>query len=228
MREYHIPLEWSVLLKNKELARIVGDITGDGHLQLSRRRGLVSFYSKNLEEIKNEDNRFIKLFNIKGHVYIDKRKNIRYKIFFSSKKLATFLASIGIPVGNKTNENFSVPNWILKGNKDIKCLYLRGIFTSEACISLTKKRWRIHIEQYKSIKIKEAGVKFMLQLQQMLKEFGIVTSPVRLGKGNVRKDGTKSIRMQFDIERKYFDKFYKYIGFDNKVKSQKLKIAVRG
>lgn len=228
MREYHIPPDWKELTNNPELARIAGDITGDGHLQLDNRRGLVSFYSKNLEDIKKEDRKFIKLFNTKGHVYIDTRKNTRYKIFFSSKKLAAFLASIEIPVGNKTNENFLVPSWILGGNEDIRCSYLRGIFTAEACISITKRRWRIHIEQYKSTKLKEAGINFMVQLQQMLKGFGVITSPVRLGKGNLRKDGTKSIRIQFDIEKRYFDKFYKYIGFDNELKNQKLKIAMRG
>ncbi len=30
-----------------ELARICGELTGDGHIQLSEWRGLVSFYSKN-------------------------------------------------------------------------------------------------------------------------------------------------------------------------------------
>ena len=31
MREYDIPHEWRKLLKNNDLARIFGDITGDGH-----------------------------------------------------------------------------------------------------------------------------------------------------------------------------------------------------
>ena len=48
MREYDIPIEWENLIKNKELARVVGDITGDGHLQLSGRRGIASFYSKHM------------------------------------------------------------------------------------------------------------------------------------------------------------------------------------
>ena len=165
---------------------------------------------------------------MEGRIYTDRRENIRYKIFFSSKKLATFLESIGLPAGNKTNVKFSVPKWIMKSNRDIKSSYLRGIFTAEACVSVTKKRWRIHIEQYKSVKMKKSGVGYMSQLRLLLKEFGIVASPVRFGKGNIRKDGSKSIRMQFDIEKRYFDKFYKCIRFDNKIKNHKLKIALRG
>ncbi len=228
MREYGIPNAWERLLNDEDLARIVGDLTGDGHLQLSGRRGLASFYSKDIKAIKNQNRRFKRLFNVEGHIYTDRRENIRYKIFFSSKKLAAFLASIKVPVGNKTNEKFSVPNWIMKSDRDIKSSYLRGIFTAEACVSVTKKRWRIHIEQYKSVKMKKSGVSYMSQLRLLLKEFGIVASPVRFGKGNIRKDGSKSIRMQFDIEKRYFDKFYKFIGFDNKIKNHKLKMALRG
>ena len=81
---------WSKLVGSPELARIVADITGDGHLQLKDWRGLISFYSNNIEAINNLKEKFNELFDVKGHVYIDDRINKRYNLFFISKTLAHF------------------------------------------------------------------------------------------------------------------------------------------
>ena len=222
------------LIQNPSFARIVADITCDGHLQLKAWRGLVSFYSNDPRAIKREEERFSKLFNVKGHIYYDNRpKNGAYKLFFVSKPLAMFLAEMGVPVGNKTNISFTVPEWVIYGKKKIKTAYLRGVYDSEGCIYPTNKeemnsRWRIGIEMYKNENLRENGFYFMNQIRNMLKEMEIASSPIRFKKGNKRKDGTTSIGVVFDIERNSFRNFYKNVGFDDPVKLAKLKHCVRG
>ena len=48
---------WKKLIGMPDLSRIIADINGDGHLQLQDWRGLVSFYSKNKDEIDSSDAR---------------------------------------------------------------------------------------------------------------------------------------------------------------------------
>lgn len=231
--------EWTKLIGSTELARVVADITGDGHLQLKDWRGLVSFYSNDIKTINNLKSKFNKLFGVKGHVYIDNRASMgnkvhrRYKLFFISKPLALFFEKIGVPSGNKTNSIFDVPSWVLHGHKKVKVEYLKGFFTAEGYIYPTKSknsdvRWRIGIEQYKNEKIKESGKIFMEQLRTMLKDFKIKSSPTRFNGSNTRKDGTKTIGIRFDIEKSNFGNFYKYIGFDHTEKQRKLLFSMRG
>lgn len=224
---------WKKLLGSPELARIIADINGDGHLQLQDWRGLVSFYSKNKEEIDAFLDKFKTFFGIKGRVYVDNRQNKRYKLFFISKPLAQFLNEAGAVKGNKTNQSFLIPKWIIKGNEEVKRAYLKGIFAAEGYIYSTriseiKTRWRIGLEQYKNEALKEEGKKYMEQIRMMLKDFEIKSSPVRFNGFTLRKDGTKSLGMRFDIEQKYFNNFYKEVGFDNKEKTIKLVNAMRG
>ena len=68
----------------------------------------------------------------------------------------------------------------------------------------------------------------MEQIRTLLNRFGIESSPIRIGKGNIRKDRSKTISLSFGIEKKGFENFYKYIGFDNIKKKNRLIIALRG
>ena len=223
---------WKKLIGSSELSRTIADINGDGHLQLQGWRGLVSFYSKIKDEIDAVSKRFESLFEIKGRIYVDSRGK-GYKLFFISKPLAQFLNEIGAAKGNKTNQAFPVPKWIIEGGKEAKRAYLKGIFVTEGYIYSTKLqhnkiRWRIGLEQYKNEAFKDDGKKYMEQIKSMLDEFEINSSPVRFNGFNIRKDGTKSIGSRFDIERKYFANFYKEIGFENKEKTKRLIQAMRG
>lgn len=203
------------LIGTPELARVVADLSSDGHLQIKRWRHLTSFYAKEIEEIKKFEQRIFHLFQEKSFIYPDK---VGYKIFLTSKKIALFLKEVGVPVGNKTNIPFFIPDWVMNGSAEIKSAYLQGMYDGEGSIHSTpqkngKNRWRINIEMYKNKDILDLGIKFMEQLRILLKEFGIKTSPVRTRKGNIRKDGSKSIGMLFDIESSSFSNFYKYVGF---------------
>jgi len=57
--------------KTPELARIIADLTGDGHLQYDGKRGVIFFYSKNKSTVLDFGERFTKIFGKEGKL----RKN---------------------------------------------------------------------------------------------------------------------------------------------------------
>lgn len=221
-----------------ELAEIVAIITGDGHLQIKQWRHLVSFYSKDLNEINRINNLFKNVFEIEGHIYKDnsysektRGSTLRYKLFFISKPVTLFLNDIGVPKGNKTNASFQVPEWILNASDHIKSAYLTGIFDCEGyvcCSNLKtcKTRWQISISMCKNKELLSSGLFFMNQLRDLLFSFGIKCSPVRAEKENIRKDGSQSMSMRFDIEKSSFRNFYKYVGFHIREKQIRLLSAL--
>ncbi len=211
---------------NEKVARIVGEILSDGHIQLDNRY-LISFYAKDKSVMDNFISRFQKIFGIKEYLYKDRG---RYKVYFKSKKIASVLINLGVPFGNKTNSPFLVPKWIFNGCKQVKSNFLSAIYDCEGYIYSTKtkygKRWRIGLEFYKNKEIVDFGIEFMNQLKKILNEFNINSSPVRFKKGNIRKDGSESIGVRFEIEKSSFENFYKYINFQIKSKRGKLIKAI--
>jgi hypothetical protein len=219
------------LLNKLELAKLAAYVTGDGHLQIKNWRYLTSFFSKDLAEVEAFERISQNLFNVTPKRYEDKRKTwpgsgLRYQSFIISKPVALFLQDIGIPVGNKTNNPFVVPEWIFKGSPEIKSAYLRGLYDNEGTIYFNKERsgirWRIDFKMAKNREILDHGIAYFEQLRTMLLEFGIRTSPVNYSKLNVRKDGSTSMILRFTIERSSFGNFLKHVTFDNKSKQEKL------
>ena len=213
----------------KELARVFGDLLGDGHLQIDH--GLVSFYSKDMDEIKKEEARFFQLFGIKGLIYKKRKKEADFSLFFCSKTLSQFFYHLGMPNGNKTDQKFLIPGWILDGTDKIKSAFVSGFYDAEGSIYSSiwnnKVRWRLYINQHKKESIKESGLNFMNQIKQLLSSFNITTSPTRIQKARSRKDGTKIIRLYFEIKKDSINKFYKYVGFKNPYKQKRLVISSR-
>lgn len=220
--------EYLPLNCNAKLARIVGDVTGDGHLQLDK-RGIISFYSKYLEKIKNENNLFNQIFGLNGHIYkYDRSSGIVYGIMFTSKPVAIIFSALGAPTGNKTSQKFDVPTWIFNGSKEIKRAYLVGIFTSEGSIYNSKHDgWRLEIEQYKIERLSIYAKRYMNQVKEMVENFGIKCSNVRTCRKNKRKDGSLTLAWEFYIWRQSFKDFYDKVGFDDITKMNKLKEAIQ-
>ena len=219
------------LLTNPELAKLVGYVTGDGHLQSKGWRHLTSFVSNQLDEIKDFERMSQELFNVIPRRYIDSRKTwkgsgTRYKSFIISKPVALFLRDNEVPVGNKTNNPFKVPKWIFRGRLGMKRAYLRALYDNEGTIYSNKQgkylRWRIDLKMAKNKDILDQGIIFFEQIRYMLLEFGVKTSPVNYNKLNVRKDGSISMNMRISIEKSSFKSFLKQVGFDHLEKQKKL------
>ena len=231
-------MDWNYLLGTPELADIVGRLNGDGHLQLRfNKHGnpdkyLVSFYSKDINEINDMIKKFKDLFNVGYCLYPDNRKTKRYKLFFTDKNLVLFLSKIGVVVGSKSNNPHLVPEWIFNGNNEVKGAFLKGLFDTEGSIFCEKynNRWRICINQQKIENEKENAHMYLEQIRKMLADFGVKSSQVRSSPShfNIRKTGVKTIEVKIRIEKTSFRNFYKHIGFDNIYKQNRLITALNG
>ena len=219
--------DWKGISKAPDLARIIGAINGDGHVQINKDGGLVSFYSNNYYEIEYMHRKFLDLFGINSIIYKNYKGSKKHRIYFRGKKLALFLAKKGAIVGNKTNQPYLVPEWIIKGENKIKSLFLQGLYDTEGSIYFSDKRWRMVIEQYKNSSLKENGFIYMNQIRSLVENFGIKCSNVCTYKNTTaRKDGSITFCFRFTFEKKYFRKFYKHVGFRNKKKQKRLLAAL--
>lgn len=115
----------------------------------------------------------------------------------SSISLYTLLKALGVPSGDKANSSYSVPEWIKKGPLWVKEEFLSAYFGSEL------ERPRISgktfqppcLCQNKTEEHVKSGRKFLEEVSEILREFGITTSSTIKSKFCCyRKDGTKTYR----------------------------------
>ncbi len=142
--------------------------------------------------------------------------------------MAEFLFSIGFPSGNRTDKEFLMPNWIMTGSEEIRSNFLSGFFDAEGSVypGENKTRWRLCINQHKKIEIANSGLGFMNQLRELLSYFNIESASVGIQKGKVRKDGTKTVRLFFEVKKRSLENFYRFVGFENPYKQEKLVLAL--
>ena len=211
-------------VSKEDLSLIIGLINGDGHLQIKETKGTVSFYSKNKKDINRVIKIFTSHFDVKPLVYLDNRlSDKRYKLFFASKSLSYFLKDSGAAVGNKTNLPYVLPSWIVKGSDKIKSSYLKGIYDCEGSIYSQKDgRMRITLTQYRREDLKQYAISYFDQMKDMLFSFDIKSSPIKINKGNERKDGTRTLCFRIIIEKSSFPKFHEHIGFFDSRKQKML------
>lgn len=216
-------------LDYEKLASIVADLTTDGHIQIRNKSGVISFYSKEYSEIEKFNSIFKSLFNKKGNIFKDEREgNIRYKLFISYTKIARFLKMKGVPVGNKTNISFNVPNWIMDGSENVKKIYLQRLFDAEGSIfKCSDGRWHITFTMNKNESLLNDGLSFFKEIRLLLNQFQIKTYGTRVQTGTLRKDRSRSKCLKMEIRKEYFQIFYENINFLNSRKRDKLKLAIK-
>jgi len=113
----------------------------------------------------------------------------------SSVVLLSFLTALGAPLGEKTESKFTVPSWILNGQRWMKRDFLASFFGSE----LDEARvagstfYPPSLSLSKTNDAMESGLAFVEQLKAMLGEFDVNVSSVRVGESAIRQDG-ESIR----------------------------------
>lgn len=123
--------------KSIELAELCGILIGDGGITKRQVRITLNcetdkIYSKFVVKLVQ------RLFNIKPKV--NKIKNSRaLNICISSTDLVDFLVMCGLKVGNKLQQNLSIPRWIQERKKYfIPCI--RGMVDTDGCVVLETHR----------------------------------------------------------------------------------------
>ena len=114
---------WFPLKTSSELAGIVADLMGDGHLQDGKKLRL-DYTSKSVTELKRFGNEIYKLFKVKGkirHCNTNNYGTMNYGV--NCKPLVRVLKLIGVPTGSKVLTKFTIPKWIIQD----KALFSRFI-----------------------------------------------------------------------------------------------------
>ena len=124
-------------MKYRQLAEWFGILIGDGGITERQVR-----ITLNCETDKTYSKFVIKLiqklFHVKPKIYKIKGTKA-FNISISSTDLVDFLFKYGLKVGNKLEQNLSIPEWIMKSKKYIiPCI--RGMFDTDGCVVIETHR----------------------------------------------------------------------------------------
>lgn len=245
-------------LKNKELLplkinssklpyliKLFGYSLGDGVVGLhgKNRKGRVLLYGSeiNLSKIKDEMKEIGLNFSVytrkRDHKFKDNYGNIRkfsveeYSLYKSSTALVVCLYALGMPLGNKTETEFRIPNWIKDAPLWQKRIFLAAFLGAEMSTPATLNKYNFYnptLNINKSEKLKENGTEFLNDLCGLLAKFGIETSKVIEIKKLGFKNKTTGLRFQVLGRPENLIKLFSRVGFscdENKTRKANLAIA---
>jgi len=220
-----------------EILKIIGYILGDGSISfLKDGKGfLTSFFGKkeDLEEIKKDLEKigFSSVISERKRKHKIKTEHSEYEFKTttytcqtSSRSLALFLISLGVPYGKKISSDFCIPEWILRLPLWCKRLFLASYFGAEMNSPkfLTGHKYNIYcptVSMNKEIQYKESEIKFFNQISQILEEFGVKTKKISIRR---IKNNPDKVQIRLILSSKLEDllNLYERINFEyNKEKA---------
>jgi len=217
---------WFPLNPSPVLAGIIADLMADGNLQ-GPTKWRFDYCSKHTKELKRFEKTIFSLFNLKGKIRPCTKNKYNTKNYgVNCRPLAKTLFLLGVPYGNKVLKKYLIPNWVLD-DKDCFKVFVKRYLDCEAGVDLANKA--ISFEIHKSTDFIENSFAFFNQFRQGLqKHFGIkTTNPFKLSLKIKRKSGATVQAVRIKIRGKdNLRRFYSEIGFDNKLKMERLKSTI--
>lgn len=215
---------WFPLRASPNLAGIVADLMGDGHLQDSPKLRL-DYTSKSAEELNRFGTEVYNIFSVKGK--IRKCSTNHYgtlNLGINCKPLVRVLKLVGVPTGSKVLTNFTIPKWVLE-NQILFSRFIDRLFSCEGSVDLKSRC--IDIKMYKSETLIEDGLKFFKEIKHYLDiYFGIkTTEPFSGNTFNLRKDGIRTRPIRLKIKNiNSLIKFRDFVGIGDSTKMERLKV----
>ncbi|MFH1458604.1 MAG: intein-containing RctB family protein [Candidatus Omnitrophota bacterium] len=230
------------------LLRIMGYCFGDGLLYFTgiKKRGIVCFYGEkeNLEKIKED---LLKL-GFKSSLYSRHRhhkiktsystvefEREEFWLRVSSRSFAVLLAILGMPIGNKCRQSYSLPQWIFRAPLWQKRLFLAGLFGAELSSpkTMTGHGYNFYppiLSMNKTLDVIASGKDFLLDISKMLQEFGVNSLTISQRKEYTNKRGLTSYRLRLILSSKAKDliNLYSKVGFEYNEKRMYLANAAAG
>jgi len=222
------------------LLKIMGYLLGDGTMYFENKhnKGKIVFYGKeeDLELIKKDIERIgftAKLYRrhrnhkIKTpyNIYQFQREEVSLKV--NSSSLALLLWSLGMPLGNKAAQDFSVPTWLFELPLWQKRLFLASFFGAELTSphSIKEHGFNFYMPVLginKNEKYINSGRKLLFQISKILKEFDINTKRISQRKENVnkKKEISYRLRLLFSSSPQNLCKLWSKIGFEYNLEKQ--------
>lgn len=217
------------------LLKIMGFVFGDGNLSL-KKNSQVGFYGdkEDLELIKKD----IENVGFSTSIFSRHRRHkikTQYKEYefereenslkSNSSAFSILLYLLGTPEGDKSKQDYVIPNWIINSVKWYKRLFLAGLFGAELSSpkTMTNNRFNFYGPVY-SMNKKDIlhGLNFVNQIAAILKEFEIESVLLKYGINEV--NGTKSNRIRLMIYPRSKDllNLFSKIGYEYNIKKTRL------
>ncbi|MFX1350953.1 MAG: RtcB family protein [Promethearchaeota archaeon] len=225
------------------LTKAFGYILGDGTLTYSRGKYRVCAYGEKHDlEVLQRD---IKRLGYHSKI-VERSKTSRIEtpygewefesnlaeLHIYSQEFAKILIRAGMPIGKKTNQDVLVPGWIMRSPKWIKRLFLAGFFGAELTSPKTHTKTGFDapiLPQNKNIEYKQTGREFLIQIMQLLEEFGVRVTKIAERKEARNKEG-EVVRLRLEVSAKEENllRLWRRVGFEyNRKRSQLAEIAVQ-
>lgn len=209
--------KWLPLFQDSKLSRefayLIGKVMGDGHLD----NNFVTYFIGQEKEMKNLKDIILKKFNLEEkRIYIKykKSKGISYLLSVKDCVFGRLLFILGTPKGNKTKQEFLIPEWISSSKENSK-MFLKGILEDElTTIKIEKNNYSVkprlkltkHKKYFSNLKY------YLFQIKEMIESFDIKCSHISKP---IKSKNTDSCELYFHINRNKQNiiKFSENIGF---------------
>ncbi|GAB4118116.1 MAG: intein-containing RctB family protein [Candidatus Caldatribacteriota bacterium] len=223
------------------ILKIMGYVFGDGniHFVKEKGKGVTSFYGKpeDLEEIRRDISSIgyncSRVYHRKRDHKVDtlygkcEFSNIETFCKVVSSSFAILLVGLGTPLGMKTNQDYYLPQWIIKALLWQKRLFLAAFFGAEMSTPKTMLNHNYTfycpmISMNKQEGFIGSGRKFLEEISDLLAEFGVKTQKISQRIEYVNKGGDISHRLRLILsgQNKDLINLYSKIGFEyNKKRS---------
>ena len=223
---------------NKELviARLIGHIYGDGWLS-AKQVGFSSNKREHLELIKKD----LDILKLKSSNVYKRETNSKIKTtdnvtrevkgdslsIFGSTKVYAFFKNLDCVEGNKVNQATYIPKWLMNSSDGEKAEFLGALFGADSNIPSQSSTARsdfnpIRLIFYRREDLEKEGFEYANQIKQLFLDLGISISNVSKRKGNIRVDGSKSIRFEITIGKEIRNMilFFKKVGYRYEIRKE--------
>lgn len=229
------------------ILKLMGYLFGDGNISYNKNNGdLCTYFFGDFNDLK-EIQQDIKKIGYSAYLYNRKRKHkitTAYATYefesttatcqTASRSFSLLMAALGVPVGNKTSQDFNIPVWLWKAPLWQKRLFLASFFGAEMSSPVVFGKggynfYLPYISMNKCPEYKENGVKFMKELSLLLEEFGVKTNRISIREEKSGKEGKTKLRIRLFLSNKIESllNLYEKIGFEyNKNKSFLANVAI--
>lgn len=214
--------QWFPIFPSERLAGIIADLMGDGHLQEGKLR--LDYTSKHREELERFNREIKLLFGVSGKIRLNvTNKYGTMNLGVNNKPLGRVLQHIGVPTGAKVFKSFLIPAWILE-NKVFFSRFINRLYSCEACVDVQSKCIDLHMSKHEAL-LEEHTLFFYQIKENLFSHFNIECTNPFLSGTNKRKDGRLTRGMHMKIKKNESLRiFQKYIGFEDAIKAEKLKV----
>ena len=222
------------------LLRLIGFVTGDGHIGSGRQRAS-AFYGRatDLEALRSDVGLLgftsSRVYSRRQHRVAGRHGDSQISTVESSvrvpaRSFGLLLRALGAPAGNKTTQIYRTPDWILSAPRWQKRLYLAGYFGAEMSAPRLVSRYDL---QSPGVGVNKASVfsanaaEFLGDIQRLLGDLDVESSIVGPSAEDPPADGSGRVRWRLLVSSKPVNliRLYTTVGFAFQTEKQHLGVA---